>query len=147
MLNDEWQVPNQKSEIRNQKSQPSRLASHPSRLCLSALPLLAGRIAIDGKPAANAAISFRPLGHDANTAGITVFEGAFRLPQDKGLLPGRYAVAVQAYRDTGRTFDDPQRGKKMPEYEPLVFKSIAPSEIEVSADKPNEFEIQVSTGG
>jgi hypothetical protein len=107
---------------------------------------LRGKVLIDGQPAAGAAISFRPVGHEGNTTGITVIDGTFDLDASKGLLPGRYSVALQAYRNTGRTFHDPQRDSKMPEYAPIEFKSIEPAEIEISVGKPNEFEIRAATG-
>jgi hypothetical protein len=106
---------------------------------------LSGKVMMDGQPATGASISFRPLRKEGNTAGIMLDQGRFELSADKGLLPGKYLVSVQAYRETGRTFDDPQRGSKMPELVPVQLLSIDPAEIEIAADQPNVFEIRAST--
>ena len=99
-----------------------------------------GRVTLDGQPLLNGAISFRPLGHRANSAGTAARNGAFEIPASKGLMPGKYEVEIQAFRETGLTIHDPQRGD-MPELAPIRFQPDALQPVVVRENCPNVFDL------
>jgi hypothetical protein len=103
---------------------------------------VSGQVTLDGQPLLNATINFRPAGHKANSSGTTVREGLFRLPAKKGLMPGKYDVSIQAYREAGRMFHDPQRGE-VPELAPIRFQADALQQVVVRNAIPNAFEFHL----
>lgn len=73
---------------------------------------VSGSVALDGKPVAEGAISFRPdPGTRGNTAGATVVNGEYSIPAGNGLKPGTYDVSIETLYKTGRTLRDPQKGR------------------------------------
>ena len=105
----------------------------------------AATVTVDDAPLARGSISFRPVDISRATgSGATVLDGAFQVPAAKGLLPGKYVVTVQAVKETGRIFDDPQRGK-VPELVPIVFAEPHTLEATVVAGAANRFEFRLTT--
>lgn len=102
-----------------------------------------GKVTVDGMPLELGAISFAPVDEfDATGSGATVRDGVFELPAARGLRPGQYTVEVLAYRETGRTFTDPQMGQS-PELEKLQFEQTD-LEVTVQQDGPNHFEFALT---
>lgn len=101
-----------------------------------------GRVAIDGEPLADGAISFRPIGETRGpSSGGPVREGSFQVPAEKGLIPGTYQVAVIASRKTGRTINDPQMGV-ISELVQIRFRE-PPADATVRAGEANEFSFEL----
>jgi hypothetical protein len=107
---------------------------------------LGGKVTLDGKPLSLSVIRFEPVEESGRGSGAGVEDGQFQIDAEHGLQPGTYQVRIQAYRATGRTYDDPQRGGKTPELVPVPIRAIEPAEITVSSGEPNAFEIKLSTG-
>lgn len=57
---------------------------------------VAGRVTWQGQPLENGIISFRPLEDQPFESGATIQQGAFTIPREKGLVPGRYRVRIHA---------------------------------------------------
>jgi hypothetical protein len=60
---------------------------------------VSGTVTIDGQPLAGGMIQFTPRGGGAGSAvggGSVIEEGRFSIPRESGLVPGSYAVAINA---------------------------------------------------
>lgn len=102
-----------------------------------------GVVTVDGAPLELGAINFMPAeGLAASSSGATVRDGKFEIPASNGLSPGRYKVDVLAYRETGRTREEPQIGE-YPELEELKFEETS-LEAVVEEDGPNHFEFALT---
>ena len=66
------------------------------------------------------------------------------MPTAKGLLPGKYVVTVQAFKETGRIVDDPMGGKR-PELVPMVFAESRTLEATVVAGAANRFDFRLTS--
>lgn len=57
-----------------------------------------GTVSLDGKPLDQGVISFTPEAQGTNpvTGGGVISSGSFSIPQDRGLTPGTYKVAISA---------------------------------------------------
>jgi hypothetical protein len=89
-----------------------------------------GTVAVDGQPVEVGTISFRPTTDSGGkTAGAGIKDGQFQLASDHQLASGSYSVAVQASKNSGRTYKDPQRGEV-----PVLIQlelSDSPKEVEL----------------
>jgi hypothetical protein len=107
-----------------------------------------GNVTLDGKPLDTAAISFRPApGHTGPTAGGQVNKGVFQIDAQHGLLPGKYLVVVQAFRNTGRMVNDPQRGKQVPEQVRVAVRENRKLEVEIGTATENRLDLQLTSVG
>ena len=107
---------------------------------------VSGTASVDGAPVELGTIHFRPAESPAARGpGGAVNAGQFQLPLEQGLAPGKYAVALQASRSTGRTFKDPQRGD-VPIMQDLALID-SPQEVEVTPDNAARLELNFSTAG
>ena len=104
-----------------------------------------GTVTVDGQPLAVGLINFQPVeGARAASAGTSIEQGKFELPAKRGLLPGKYRVLIQAFRETGRTIDDPQRGK-VSETVSIRFKRTGALEAVVAEEGPNRFDFELTS--
>lgn len=104
-----------------------------------------GRISVDGAPADVGTVSFRPAESPTSRgAGAPINAGAFQLPGDHGLKPGKYMVSAEVSKSTGKTFNDPQKGP-VPVMHTLTLTD-SPKEVEITADNADELEIAFTSG-
>jgi hypothetical protein len=76
------------------------------------LDSVSGAVTIDGQPVDSGTVHIQAVGAETKAnAGGAVTNGKFLVESKAGLPPGEYQVVLQAFRKTGRMFDDPQRGK------------------------------------
>jgi hypothetical protein len=61
-----------------------------------------------------------------------------------GLLPGKYVVTVQAFKESGRILNDPMMGK-VPEIVPVALAQSSVREAIVVSDGPNRFDFQLTS--
>jgi hypothetical protein len=108
---------------------------------------LSGIVTLDGRPLADAAISFQPaIGNAGPSSGASVdTNGNFSIPADSGLLPGKYVVVIQKWKGTGRTFKDPRSGKPVEITAPISFKEADKLAATVAADGQNRFEFHLTS--
>jgi hypothetical protein len=105
---------------------------------------IAGKVLVDGAPMESGTVRFDPV--DAakrNGAGGKVEAADFQLPAGHGLVPGRYRVSATAFKKTGKTINDYQRGavEEMVQL-PLVD---SPKEIELSHDDSANLTVEFMT--
>ncbi len=104
-----------------------------------------GTVSLDGRPLESGSINFRPAANNqAPSSGGTIKQGGFALKAVQGLKPGDYLVAIQAFRKTGRTIDDPQMGK-VEETKPATFRETMPLKASVVAGAENRFEFVLTS--
>lgn len=106
-----------------------------------------GTVTLDGQPpVGKAMINFRPLsGNEANSSGALLASGgSFTIPAHKGLVPGRYAVTIQLWKDTGRTTTDPKTGEAFTVWEPVAFEEANTLVATVTADGVNRFDFRLT---
>lgn len=105
---------------------------------------LGGQVTVDGKPIDSGTIRFEQVDNaTGKSAGGSVIDGVMTIAPGHELSSGRYRVHVQAFKKTGRTLNDPQRGP-IPEMIPLDL-SDSPKEIEVAAENSNDLAIEFTT--
>ena len=104
-----------------------------------------GQISVDGAPAEVGTVSFRPAESPTSRgAGAVINAGAFQLPGDHGLKPGKYMVSAEVSKSTGKTFNDPQKGP-VPVMQSMTLTD-SPKEVEISADNAAQLEISFTSG-
>lgn len=104
-----------------------------------------GTATVDGALVEVGTIHFQSIASPGmRGSGAAIMAGQFQLPSEHGLVPGKYTVAVQASKSTGRTFRDPQRG------DVPVMTAIelidSPQEIELTRENAGQLELNFSTG-
>ena len=105
---------------------------------------VSGAVTFDGKPLELGTISFQPVETETpNTSAITVRNGTFAAPAERGLPPGAYRVTVQALQPTGRKVDDPEFGSRE-ELAQLVYRE-RDLKATVAADKENHFDFHLTS--
>jgi hypothetical protein len=102
-----------------------------------------GAVAIDGKPVESGTIHFKFRGGASDSAGgASINAGAFEVATKRGLLPGEYDATLLAFRKTGRTLDDPQRGKVSETTAIALVNS--PQRVQISAQNANSLQLDFS---
>lgn len=105
-----------------------------------AVGAIGGQVAIDGAPAEAGTISFKPADNPTGRGfGGALNAGRFELPSNDAMKPGKYIVAVQAMKSTGKTFNDPQRGP-VPVQQSLELAD-SPQEVEVTSENAQQLQL------
>ena len=106
---------------------------------------IAGRVLVDGAPMESGTLRLDPVDGDSKKgAGEKVEAGNFQLPAGHGLQTGRYRVAATAFKKTGKTIQDYQRGT-VEETVPVPLQD-SPKEIEISSDNGSSLTIEFHSG-
>ena len=99
-----------------------------------------GTVSVDGRPLESGSINFQPAERgSAPSSGGGVVEGRFDLPDNKGLVPGKYRVSIKAFKKTGRMFK-----LGTPEYVPIKFNEADKLEATIVAGGDNHFAFQLT---
>jgi hypothetical protein len=108
---------------------------------------ISGAVTLDGRPAAGALLHFQPLPNQpGSTSGAAAdAAGHFCVAAAKGLLPGRYAVNIQKWEKTGRTFVDARTKEVIDITAPIPFKEDETLTIAVIAGGPNHFDFKLTS--
>jgi len=105
---------------------------------------VSGTVTIDGRPLASGLISFQALENTVSGTGTAIEQGRYELPAQRGLLPGKYRVIIQGFRETGRVIKDPQIGKDIPEIVPIRFNNADALDVVVTEKGPNRFDFNLT---
>jgi hypothetical protein len=111
---------------------------------------ITGRVTYKGEPVDDGIIEFEPLDNQGTKDGSSINNGEYRIPQGKGLLPGRYRVNVyigdgtsgagNASPDTPARRPGTKRGK---ERAPPEFNKESKQVREVTEGGPNRFDFDI----
>jgi hypothetical protein len=106
----------------------------------SELKVLRGAATIDGNPIDSGTIHFVPK-ENSKSRGIggQIANGAFDLRAGSGTPYGEYTVSLQAFKNTGKIVNDPQRGR-IPEKAP-INAADSPKSVTVSTDNSSHLEL------
>ncbi|HLW68380.1 MAG TPA: carboxypeptidase-like regulatory domain-containing protein [Gemmataceae bacterium] len=114
---------------------------------------VSGTVRINGQPIKDGAIVlFEPLESQDTGGNATVYNGAFTIPQQSGLKPGRYLVRVTA--GDGQTAVNPVDPNSPPgptANTNIISKDLVPAswnedskqEVNVTRDGPNKFDFDI----
>jgi len=112
----------------------------------SGLSGVRGQVTVDGAPAESGTISFKPAANPTSRGvGAALSAGQFELGGDQSLEPGRYLIAVQVMKATGKTFNHPQKGK-VPVLQSVTLTD-SPKEVEVTSDNAEQLQIAFTAKG
>ena len=112
--------------------------------CGSAELPISGRVLIDGAPMESGTLHLEPVeAGSGKSAGGLVENGELQLASGHGLVPGKYRVSATAFKKTGNTINDYQRGV-VEEMLQLTLKD-SPQEIELGPDNSANLTIEFKT--
>ena len=109
---------------------------------------ITGTVLLDNQPVEEGVIYFEPLDGQGSQDGSIITNGEYRIPQDKGLFPGRYKIRIIAGdgAPTSGKGEPLERRKGMrPGMEriPPDYNVKSNVVVEVKADASNRFEFKV----
>lgn len=107
---------------------------------------ISGVVTLNGAPLDNGSIRFSSQESAAPmSAGAMIQDGAYRVPQDKGLRVGTYQVEISSPDAAAPLVLDRASGMKMaPERIPLEYNVNTQQTIEVTADGDNQFDFTIT---
>jgi hypothetical protein len=77
---------------------------------------ITGEVRLNGVPIEDGVIQFEPLDGQPSGDGAQIIKGAYKIPADKGLAPGRYKIMIVAGNSMDgagdASPDSPHAGKK-----------------------------------
>jgi len=114
---------------------------------------VSGTVTLDGKPLASGSIEFVPGGAgDAGTpalsAGATIEDGAYDIPRESGLTPGKYTVSITSAAGGGAAAANEAPGpapKAAKEAIPEKYNKESTLAAEVKAGGGNTFNFDLSS--
>ncbi len=109
---------------------------------------VSGEIKLDGRLLEDGIINFAPLDGQATGDGAQIVNGKYRIPEDKGLLPGKYKVTIYAgdgRSGAGDASPDPPRGSLKPGKERVPPQYNQNSKVikEVKKGEKNIFDFNI----
>jgi hypothetical protein len=113
---------------------------------------ISGTVKLDGEPLMRGYLIFEPKGGQPTQSGGMISEGKFDVEESKGPVPGQYSVAIFSGADDpaggvvagtpeGETAAKKARGERVPRKFNIETTLIR----EVTADKPNHFDFDLSS--
>ena len=113
---------------------------------------VSGTVTVDGAPVQEGNVNFQPVAQSTTSAGAVISNGTYSVPQEGGLLPGKYRVEIYApVPGTGGTLaEGALPGEELPEAEELIppeWNTKSEQTIEVKPEGPFEFDFDIKTQG
>jgi len=108
---------------------------------------VSGTVTLNKSPLKNGSIVFVPRSGGA-LQSLEIKEGSYKLPKEKGLMPGKYKVAVYSpdgVTPAGDSTAPPAPGGNFASKEriPPEWNEKSNHEIEVTSDGPNTFDFSI----
>jgi len=109
---------------------------------------VAGTVLYDGQPLDNGVIYFEPQDGQGSMDGATITNGAYVIPKDKGLMPGRYKVTIvggDGSSGSGKAEPESPRPGFIPGKERIPAEYNTRSNVikEVKPTNPNTFDFDI----
>jgi hypothetical protein len=107
-----------------------------------------GEVTLKGRPLDDGLIHFEPLDGQGTGDGASVVNGKYRIPKEKGLVPGRYKVTLIAGDGRSGAGDaspdpPPAGGRIGRERIPPEYNARSKVVKEVTKDGPNQFDFVI----
>jgi hypothetical protein len=109
---------------------------------------ITGAVTLRGVPIDDGVIQFAPVDGQSTGDGAHIVRGKYRIPAERGLLPGKYRVSI--YAGDGRSGagnaspDSPYAGLKPgQERVPKEYNEKSDVVKEVTKDGPNQFDFNI----
>ena len=106
---------------------------------------VAGHITLDGRPLGEAVVMFVPLDEGGRKTGGQITDGRYAVPQDVGVLPGRYRVEIADDPPIEMTGPAEKRPSRPTRQVPPAYSVASPLTIEITADGPAEFDFELTS--
>jgi hypothetical protein len=114
---------------------------------------VSGEVFFDGTPVEDGSITFTPQDGQATSDGSNIIKGEYRIPKEKGLLPGKYKVSITAGDGISGAGDAGVKAGPRPKVPPGATPGVerVPPEwntktqqiVEVKAEGPNKFDFNI----
>jgi hypothetical protein len=113
---------------------------------------ISGTVKVDGAPLEKGTISFQPTEGARTSSGAVIAAGNFSVPRDKGLVPGKYRVAINAAAPGTRAAPAPDAapGDAPPPPKELIppdWNESSTHTIDVKKEGPFNFPFEIATKG
>jgi hypothetical protein len=111
---------------------------------------VSGKIVLDGAPLDSGSIRFTARSREKfMAAGALIRDGSFRIPRDKGLVPGTYQVEISAPDDKSPLVMTPVGNGRSTlvakERIPPEYNTKSNQQVEVTADGDNKFDFNIAS--
>ncbi|MDO5554880.1 MAG: hypothetical protein Q4G68_14080 [Planctomycetia bacterium] len=104
---------------------------------------LSGTVTVNGTPIENGSISFTPLqGTTSSAAGAAIKDGVYKIPNDKGPLPGEFKVIITGTKKSGKKIKEPGTGNELDE-----VVSAIPAKYDPLRGGTEVLKATITTGG
>ena len=110
---------------------------------------ITGQVLLKGQPLDEGIITFMPLDGQPTGDGATVKNGAYLIPKDKGMTPGRYRIIIIGGDGTSGGGNAEPSGRARPgatpgrERVPPEYNEKSQQIVEVKSDGPNKFDFRI----
>jgi hypothetical protein len=109
---------------------------------------ITGEVNLKGKPVEEGFIHFHPVDNQPTGDGALIVKGRYKIPKEKGLLPGKYKVTIIAGNglsgEGDASPDSPNAGKKQAkERIPPEYNKNSNVVKEITKEGPNEFNFNI----
>jgi len=109
---------------------------------------ITGEVLLKGQPVEDGVINFAPLDGQGTGDGAQIVKGKYRIPREKGLVPGKYKVTIYAGNGApgeGNASPDPPRDGPRPPRDRIPPEYNTKSDVvkEVLKGGDNKFDFNI----
>jgi hypothetical protein len=104
---------------------------------------VAGAVTLDGRPLDDAVVLFVPLDAGGRKTGAPIAAGRYAVPQDVGLLPGRYRVEIADDPPIDPSMRPDQVRQQARRRLPVSYSTSSPLTVEVAANGSPDFDFEL----
>ena len=110
---------------------------------------VSGTVTLEGSPVKEGQVIFIPLDQQGSESGSPITNGEYKVPQDRGLLPGKYRVRITS--GDGKTLANeelaaqPGGNTNIVSFDrvPEDWSEKSTQEVEVKAGEQNKFDFRI----
>jgi hypothetical protein len=110
---------------------------------------LSGNVTLDGGPLEQGNIEFHPISPGGVQSGGQIIDGSYSIPEDEGVTPGKYRVAIIDFVPTPPTPEGHMPGDPLPPTPPpkvpADWNSNSQHTVEIKPDGPFDFDFEIVT--
>jgi hypothetical protein len=108
---------------------------------------VSGEVSLDGVALDQGVISFRDGAGELPSSEASIIAGVYRIPREKGLMPGLYKVAIDSADPSGATASPTEYSMSIPVSRiPLKYNGESVLTAEVTKGGDNRFDFALESG-